>query len=100
MFQPDEPNGIRNAAILWVLGFVITYILLSMNGCATLSEPVPADSCPPTSVSAPDPIDPEVLEHYIYASKGCIRNYGEGACLVRLIRIGPRNYHAVCKARR
>lgn len=96
MFQPDEPNGLRNIMILW---FVLFLVLLAVTSCETIPAPLPneEDRCPSTEIVGSDLSSDEVLEHMLYALKGCEKYYGKGACLVRLVRVSPRNYHAVCR---
>lgn len=97
MFQPDEPNGIRNCIILWIIGFILFYILFTIHGCATKSE-TPEVYCPsPELVNYKDHLVKEFVEHVQYAQDGCIRHYGPRACLIKLTRKGYRDYHATCQ---
>lgn len=101
MFQPDEPNGLRNGVILWIVLFVSIYLLISLSRCATdqsLSGYVQADICPFEDwVGITTENAKEFEEHAGYARAGCIRHYGEGACLIRLTYLGERSYHATCR---
>jgi len=35
--------------------------------------------------------------HVDLARKGCIRNYGEGACLIRITKTARLSYQAICR---
>jgi hypothetical protein len=84
----------------------VKYLLLTvlLAGCTTTSPskmlaPQVQASCPLPEIISQEPVDDVDREHAQVAQKGCKKYYGEGACLVKLIKKGERNYYAICKRR-
>jgi hypothetical protein len=80
------------------------YLLLAvlLVGCTTTSPskmlaPQMDRKCDAPEIISKDPVDNTDKQHMGYAQKGCVKYYGEGACLVKLIKKGERNYYAVCR---
>lgn len=77
-----------------------------LASCVTLSDPPKVHinpECPApildnysSEVNSPE-VDKEFQENVGYAQQVCIRYYGPRACLIYLIRLAPRSYHAMCR---
>ena len=92
-----------NKLDLLILVILLLIIVKLMFSCKS-SEKVYAESvidCPATVwkyISNAEPGESDSrAEHG--ARLGCIRHYGEGACLVVITKTGPFSYYAICRSK-
>jgi hypothetical protein len=79
--------------------YLLTVLLA---GCTTASPskmlaPQMDRKCDAPEILSQQSVDEVDREHAVHAQRGCIKFYGEGACLVKLIKKGERNYYAICR---
>lgn len=76
-------------------------LMMSVTSCATtVTTYEDATGCPAVlreyiGEGSPNPAIDGPNERA--AVDGCVRNYGPGACLIRLLKYGPQDYMATCR---